>query len=253
MTLVASGLGESAAATRAGYRVFGSKPGAYGAGLQALMDEKGWDSDADLARAYLAWGGYAYGSGAEGAAEHGLFETRLQTVQAVIQNQDNREHDLLDSDDYYQFEGGVAAAVRHYSGSQPEVYHMDHAQPDEPRVRTLEEEIARVVRARVVNPKWIAGVMRHGYKGAFEIAATVDYIVSFQATARCVKDHHFDAVFDAYLGDEKVLDFLLNYNPQALQDMIGRLLEAQERGLWRPRRNDTRNLLNNLRECAQGS
>ena len=253
VTLVASGLEESAAATRAGYRVFGSKPGAYGAGLQALMDEKGWESDADLARAYLAWGGYAYGSGAEGAAEHGLFETRLKTVQAVIQNQDNREHDLLDSDDYYQFEGGVTAAVRHYSGSQPEVYHMDHAQPDEPRVRTLEEEIARVVRARVVNPKWIAGVMRHGYKGAFEIAATVDYIVSFQATARCVKDHHFDAVFDAYLGDDKVLDFLLNYNPQALQDMIGRLLEAQERGLWRPRRNDTQNLLNNLRECAQGS
>ena len=248
--LVASGMEETAAATRAGFRVFGSKPGAYGAGLQALMDEKGWETDADLARAYVAWGGYAYGVGAEGAAEHGLFETRLKTVEAVIHNQDNREHDLLDSDDYYQFEGGVTAAVRHLSGAQPKVYHMDHARPETPRARTLDEEIARVVRARVVNPKWIEGVMRHGYKGAFEMAATVDYMVSFQATARCVKDHHFDAVFEAYLDDVVVRDFLEQHNPQALQEMIDRLIEAQERGLWRPRRNDTRALLDGLRARA---
>ena len=248
--LVASGMEETVAATRAGFRVFGSKPGAYGAGLQALMDEKGWETDADLARAYVAWGGYAYGAGAEGAAEHGLFETRLKTVEAVIHNQDNREHDLLDSDDYYQFEGGVTAAVRHLSGAQPKVYHMDHARPETPRARTLDEEIARVVRARVVNPKWIEGVMRHGYKGAFEMAATVDYMVSFQATARCVKDHHFDAVFEAYLDDEAVRDFLKQHNPQALQEMIDRLIEAQERGLWRPRRNDTRALLDGLRARA---
>jgi len=244
--LMAGGMDEAAAATRAGFRVFGSKPGAYGAGLQALMDEKGWDTDADLARAYVAWGGYAYGSGAEGAAEHGLFETRLKSVEAVIHNQDNREHDLLDSDDYYQFEGGMTAAVRHLTGAQPATYHMDHARPETPRARTLDEEIARVVRARVVNPKWIDGVMRHGYKGAFEMAATVDYMVSFQATARCVKDHHFDAVFDAYLDDETVRQFLEDHNPQALKEMTERLIEAQERGLWRPRRNDTRALLENL-------
>src|SRR5690606_31426819 len=151
--LAAEGCDDATATRRAGFRVFGSKPGAYGAGLQALIDEKGWDSAADLARAYLAWGGYAYGSGAAGAAEPALFAHRLAGVEAVIHNQDNREHDLLDSDDYYQFEGGMTAAVEHLSGTRPVVYHNDHSRPERPVVRTLEEEIGRVVRARVVNPK----------------------------------------------------------------------------------------------------
>lgn len=244
--LVCSGLDESEANRRAGFRVFGSMPGAYGAGLQALMDEKGWDTDADLARAYVAWGGYAYGSGAEGEARHGLFETRLKSVQAVVQNQDNREHDLLDSDDYYQFEGGMTAAVRVLSGTQPTTWHMDHSRVESPKARTLEDEIGRVVRARVVNPKWIKGVMRHGYKGAFEMAATVDYMVSFAATAHCVTDHHFDAVFKAYLDDEDVLAFLKDNNPQALKDMASRLLEAQDRHLWTSRLNSTRVVLESL-------
>jgi cobaltochelatase CobN len=235
--LMAQGMAPADARRRAGYRVFGSKPGAYGAGLQALIDERGWQTDGDLARAYVAWGGYAYGAGAEGAAEHGLFERRLGAIEAVVHNQDNREHDLLDSDDYYQFEGGMAVAVSHASGTAPAVYHNDHSRPESPKIRTLDEEIARVVRARVVNPKWIAGVMRHGYKGAFEMAATVDYMFAFAATAKAVKDHHFDAVYDAYIGDPKVHDFLAAVNPAALRDMARRLLEAQERGLWRPRLN----------------
>ena len=237
--LRAKGLSESEATARAGHRVFGAKPGAYGAGLQALIDEKGWESDADLARAYLAWGGYAYGAAAKGEARHGLFEARLRGVEGVVQNQDNREHDLLDSDDYYQFEGGMAAAVRHLSGEAPTVYHNDHSRPESPRIRTLEEEIARVVRARVVNPKWIAGVMRHGYKGAFEMAATVDYLFAFAATAHAVADHHFDAVYEAYLEDDAVRDFLLDANREAAREMAERLLEAQARGLWQPRANDT--------------
>ena len=244
--LVASGLTDGDAKQRAGYRVFGSKPGAYGAGLQALIDEKGWETDADLAKAYVAWGGYAYGAGIEGKAEHSLFENRLKRVEAVIHNQDNREHDLLDSDDYYQFEGGITAAVRHLSGDQPRVYHNDHSRPETPRIRTLEDEIGRIVRARVVNPKWIAGVMRHGYKGAFEMAATVDYLFAFAATAKCVQDHHFDAVFDAYLNDEAVRAFLEEYNPAALKEMVDRLKEAEDRGLWKSRRNDTRPLLDAL-------
>lgn len=227
-----SHLGERAAA-----RVFGSKPGAYGAGLQALIDEKGWTTQADLAEAYLAWGGWVYGAGSEGEAGHELFRERLGSVEAVVQNQDNREHDLLDSDDYYQFEGGMTAAVKHVSGHDPAIYHADHSRPDSPRIRTLEEEIARVVRARVVNPKWIEGVMRHGYKGAFEMAATVDYLFAFAATTPAVKHHHFDLVADAYLGDERVAEFLRANNPAALAEMKARLREAIERGLWRPRRN----------------
>jgi cobaltochelatase CobN len=231
------------AARRAGHRVFGAKPGAYGAGLQALIDERGWRDDKDLAEAYLAWGGYAYGAGAEGAAEHGLFRERLAGIEAVVQNQDNREHDLLDSDDYYQFEGGLAVAIRHVAGASPVVYHNDHSRPETPRIRTLEEEIGRVVHARVVNPKWLAGVMRHGYKGGFEMTATVDYLFAFAATARAVKDHHFDAVFEAYVEDPTVRRFLEEHNPHALGDIEARLAEAIERGLWKPRRNSVHALL----------
>ncbi len=245
--LTGGGMDTDTAAIHAGYRVFGSMPGAYGAGLQALIDEKGWQTEDDLARAYIAWGGYAYGEGAAGAAAHGLFETRLKSVEAVVQNQDNREHDLLDSDDYYQFEGGMTAAVRSLSGQQPAVYHNDHSRPETPRIRTLEDEVARIVRARVVNPKWIDGVKRHGYKGAFEMAATVDYLFAFAATAKCVRDHHFDAVYEAYLGDQDVRDFIAEHNPAALREMVDRLLEAQRRGLWKPRLNSTHAALENLR------
>ena len=235
--LVAAGVDEATAERRAGFRVFGSKPGAYGAGLQALIDERGWETEADLARAYIAWGGYAYGSGAEGAAEHGLFEARLSGVQAVLHNQDNREHDLLDSDDYYQFEGGLTATVKHLSGERPVVYHNDHSRPETPRIRTLKEEIARVVRARAVNPKWIEAMQRHGYKGAFEMAATLDYLFAFAATTGMVENHHFDAVHAAFMEDESVLEFLERKNPDALREMAERFLEAEQRGLWRPRSN----------------
>jgi cobaltochelatase CobN len=232
-----AGIAPELAARRAGHRVFGAKPGAYGAGLQALIDEGGWQGDGDLAEAYLAWGGFAYGAGAEGAAEGELFRARLAAAEAVVHNQDNREHDILDSDDYYQFEGGLAVAIRHLSGRQPTIWHGDHSRPEAPRIRTLEDEIGRVVRARAVNPKWLAGVMRHGYKGACEIAATVDYLFAFAATARAVKDHHFDLVYDAYIGDDAVRGFVAAHNPDALAEMSRRLAEAIERGLWRPRLN----------------
>ena len=247
--LVAAGVDEATAVRRAGFRVFGSRPGAYGAGLQALIDERGWETEADLARAYIAWGGYAYGAGAQGTAEHGLFEARLAGVQAVLHNQDNREHDLLDSDDYYQFEGGLTATVKHLSGERPVVYHNDHSRPETPRIRTLKEEIARVVRARVVNPKWISAMQRHGYKGGFEMAATLDYLFAFAATTGMVENHHFDAVHAAFMEDESVLQFLEQKNPDALREMAERFLEAEERGLWRPRSNSA---LSTLRAMAEG-
>ncbi len=229
-------------------RVFGSKPGAYGAGLQALIDEGGWQSADDLADAYVAWGGYAYRAGATGEAAHRLFEKRLARVEAVLHNQDNREHDLLDSDDYYQFEGGLAAAVKKHSGAAPAVYHNDHSRPESPKIRTLKEEIARIVRARAANPKWIAGAMRHGYKGAFEMAATVDYLFAFAASTDAVEDRHFDALFDAYLRDEAVRDFVAESNAPALREMAARFAEARERGLWRPGANDVPALLASLLE-----
>ena len=236
----AEGVAADVARLRAGRRVYGSKPGAYGAGLQALIDERAWSSRADLADAYLAWGGYAYGAGEDGAADRAGFERRLGSVDAVLQNQDNREHDILDSDDYYQFEGGVAAAAEALSGRAPKIYHGDNARPERPIVRTLEEEIGRVVRSRVINPKWVAGVKRHGYKGAFEIAATVDYLFAFAATTDAVADRHFDLVYDAILGDADTRSFIADSNAPALQEIEARFREAIDRGLWRPKRNSTR-------------
>ncbi|GLV22776.1 cobaltochelatase subunit CobN [Sphingobium sp. TomMM35A] len=246
--LMAEGAAEKAALRRAGTRVFGSKPGAYGAGLQAMIDERLWHDRSDLANIYLDWGSHAYGGGVEGDAERDLFARRLGEADALIQNQDNREHDLLDSDDYYQFEGGIAAAVEHLSGRQPLSYHNDHSRPERPVIRTLEDEIGRVVRARVTNPKWIAGMMRHGYKGAFEIAASVDYLFAFAATTHGVKDHHFDAVHAAFIEDEAVRAFMAEANPAALREAAARLHEALDRGLWRPRSNSAAMILAQLKE-----
>jgi cobaltochelatase CobN len=240
------GLPSAEAARRAGYRVFGSKPGAYGAGLQALIDERVWDDEADLAEAYLDWGGYAYAAGAEGCTDRAMLETRLAAADAVLHNQDNREHDLLDSDDYYQFEGGLALSVRRLSGRIPAVWHNDHSQPERPRIRSLREELGRVVRGRAANPRWINGVMRHGYKGASEIAATVDYLFAFAATSRAVDDTHFDALYEAYIAADDVREFMAQHNPAALAETGRCFIEAIDRGLWRPRRNSVRESLTQL-------
>jgi cobaltochelatase CobN len=217
---------------RAGWRVFGSKPGSYGAGLQGLIDERCWDERADLADAYLNWGGYAYGREDVGTPAREVFQTRLTGLQAVLQNQDNREHDILDSDDYYQFQGGMTAAAEELQGRSLPVYHADHALPETPKIRTLKEEIDRVVRSRVVNPKWLNGVRRHGYKGAFEMAATVDYLFAYDATARVVSDYQYELVCDAYLLDPENQAFLQKHNPDAMREMGERLIEAMQRGLW---------------------
>jgi cobaltochelatase CobN len=238
--LEAKGIAPDEASRRAGYRIFGSKPGAYGAGLQTLIDERIWQDERDLADAYLGWGQWAYAAGGEGRAERDLFETRLAATEAVLHNQDNREHDILDSDDYYQFEGGLALVVRRLSGRMPAVWHNDHSRPESPRIRSLREELGRVVRGRAANPRWISGVMRHGYKGAAEIAATVDYLFAFAATSRAVDDAHFDALYDAYLADDGVRGFMAENNPAALAETSRRFLEAIDRGLWRPRRNSAR-------------
>jgi cobaltochelatase CobN len=230
---IARGVDAQEARKRAGWRVFSSRPGAYGAGLQEMIDTRQWQTDADLANAYLAHGGYAYTQKTAGEDARHAFGTRLATLDVVLQNQDNREHDVLDSNDYYQFQGGMAAAVRHLSGSQPQLYHADHSNPNAPRVRTLTEEIARVIRSRVVNPKWLDGVKRHGYKGAAEIAATVDYLYGYDATARVIADHQYALVADAYLNDADTRAFLQAHNPHALHGICERLIEAMQRGLWR--------------------
>jgi cobaltochelatase CobN len=235
--LMRDGASEAEAAMQAGHRVFGSKPGAYGAGLQALVDSGRWSTKADLGEAFLNWGQYAYGAHAAGVPERTRFAARLGDIEAVVHNQDNREHDLLDSDDYYQFEGGLVATAETLTGRRPVAYHNDHSRPERPVPRTLEEEISRVMRSRVVNPKWIDGVKRHGYKGAFEIIATVDYMFAFAATTGAVKTHHFDLAFEAFIEDAATREFIRSNNRFGYDELIAKFNEARERGYWRPRSN----------------
>jgi cobaltochelatase CobN len=248
------GLSLEVAAERSQYRVFGSKPGAYGAGLQGLMASQNWENDQDLAQAYTNWSAYAYSSSQEtGSNNVEAFEQRLKQMQIVLHNQDNREHDLLDSDDYYQFQGGLTAAVRSLQGKNPETYFGDNSNTSQPKVRQLSSEIARVYRSRVVNPKWIAGVMRHGYKGAFEMAATVDFLFAYDATAQCVEDYMYQGVVEAYLEDAAVCEFIQDKNPWALRDIAERLLEANQRGLWQDVSIQTLENLRNLVHQAEAT
>ncbi|MBA3509815.1 MAG: cobaltochelatase subunit CobN [Thermoleophilaceae bacterium] len=218
-------------------RIFGSKPGAYGSGILALLESRDWRSDEDLAAVYQAWSGYAYGRSGPGLGIRGVpafdaMARRFAGIEVAVKNQDNREHDIFDSDDYLQDHGGMVATIRSLTGAQPKAWFGDSADPSRPRVRSLAEEAARVVRTRVVNPKWIAAMCRHGYKGAFELAATVDYLYGYDATARVVEDWMYERVTDAYVADPQVHKLFEQSNPWALRSIAERLLEANERGLW---------------------
>ena len=217
---------------RATTRIFGSKPGAYGAGLLPLIDAGNWRGDADLAEVYAVWGGYAYGRGLDGREARADMETSFRRISVAAKNADTREHDIADSDDYFQFHGGMVAMVRHLTGESPAAYVGDSAVPGRVRTRTLAEEARRVFRSRVVNPRWLAAMSRHGYKGAFELAATVDYLFGYDATAGVVDDWMYRQLAESYVFSEQVSGFMRESNPWALRDIAGRLLEAANRGLW---------------------
>jgi cobaltochelatase CobN len=217
---------------RATTRIFGSKPGAYGAGLLPLIDARNWRDDADLAEVYTVWGGYAYGRGLDGTAARPDMEGAFRRIAVAAKNIDTREHDIADSDDYFQYHGGMIAMVRSLTGRNPAAYIGDSAVPDAPKTRTLAEETRRVFRSRVVNPRWIAAMRRHGYKGAFELAATVDYLFGYDATAGVVPDWMYEQLAASYVFDEETRSFMQRANPWALRGIAERLLEAASRGLW---------------------
>jgi cobaltochelatase CobN len=229
---VAGDLAEHGDARRATLRVFGSKPGAYGAGLLPLIDSRNWRGDADLAEVYAVWGGYAYGRDLDGRPARGDMETAYRRIAVAAKNTDTREHDIADSDDYFQYHGGMIATVRALTGRAPAAYIGDSTNPSAVRTRTLGEETARVFRARVVNPRWIAAMRRHGYKGAFELAATVDYLFGYDATAGVVADWMYEKLTEAYVLDPENRKFLEESNPWALHGIAERLLEAAEREMW---------------------
>ncbi len=224
-----------------GGRIYGSAPGAYGAGLQGLIDSGHWEERRDLGEAFLNWSSWRYdgdpGDGASGGAiaataDRGGLERRLAQVQVVLHNQDNREHDLLDSDDYYQFQGGLSAAAERLQGQAPALWFGDHSRSQRPRLHRLEREFDKVLRSRLLNPRWIGAMQEHGYKGGFEMAASLDYLFAYDASTGRVPDWGYGAISAAWLEDGTVREFLSRSNPWALRDMAERLLEAHHRGLW---------------------
>ncbi|HWM70018.1 MAG TPA: cobaltochelatase subunit CobN [Steroidobacteraceae bacterium] len=239
--LVAEGHASDVAARRASYRVFSSKPGAYGTGVMDLIENRSWRDTRDLAEVVLAWGGWAYGSNgvkhpsvvADGAGVEAAdaFRRRVATVELALHNRDNREQDLFDSSDQFEYHGGLVAAAASLSGTQPYAYVGDSSDPARPDVRTLKGEALRVFRSRVVNPKWLAGIQRHGYRGGVEMATTVDSLFGFAATAGIVTDWMFEAAAEKFaMGAGR--EFLERANPWALNAIAERLLEAEQRQLW---------------------
>lgn len=224
-----------------GGRIYGSAPGAYGAGLQGLIDSGHWEERGDLGEAFLNWSAWRYdgdpGDGSSGGAiaataDRSGLERRLAQVQVVLHNQDNREHDLLDSDDYYQFQGGLSAAAERLQGQAPALWFGDHSRSQRPRLHRLEREFDKVLRSRLLNPRWIEAMQEHGYKGGFEMAASLDYLFAYDASTGRVPDWGYGAISAAWLEDGTVREFLSRSNPWALRDMAERLLEAHHRGLW---------------------
>ncbi|HEY4331233.1 MAG TPA: cobaltochelatase subunit CobN, partial [Ilumatobacteraceae bacterium] len=213
-------------------RVFGPAPGSYGVGILALIESRNWRSDDDLAAVYIAWSGFTYGRSGYGVANEDAMRRRFAAIEVAVKNQDNREHDIFDSDDYLQDHGGMIATIRSLTGRDPKAWFGDSANPAIPQIRSLAEEAARVVRTRVINPRWIEAMQRHGYKGAFEMAATVDYLFGYDATAQVVDDWMYERVTDAYVADPGVRKFFEQSNPWALKAIAERLLEANERGMW---------------------
>ncbi len=260
---LAAELGAAGAWRRATTRVFGSKPGTYGAGLLQLLDGhdyasgddtggrgtggiasaagagSGWRDDADLAAVYEAWGGYAYGRGLDGASARESMRDCFARIEAAVKNVDSQEHDILDSDDYFQYHGGMVATVRALTGREPVAYLGDSSDPSRVVSRTLAEETRRVFRARVANPRWIASMIRHGYKGAADLSATVDYLFGYDATAGVAEDWMYEQIAERYLLDADVAAFMSRSNPWAARAIAERLLEAADRGLWSAPEDDT--------------
>ncbi len=213
-------------------RIFGSAPGAYGAGLQEIINTSSWEKQSELAQAFIEWSKWRYEGSNEIVMDKNGLENSLAKVKVVLHSQDNREHDILDSDDYYQFQGGLISAIKEISGKSPQAYFADNSRYNRPQIHKLSKEIDKVVRSRLLNPKWLNGIKRHGYKGAFEMSASLDYLFSFDATTNLVPNWCYQSITSSWIIDKNTYNFIIDNNRWALRDIAERLLEASNRGLW---------------------
>jgi cobaltochelatase CobN len=228
-----SGRDEATAREEALLRIFSDPPGAYGAGINHLVDNKNWNDAGDLAVVYLTWGGYAYGRKVYAREAKEVFAQRLAGLNCTVKNEDSREVDIFDDDCFYAYHGGMIAAARAF-GADPLSFAGDSSDPRRVRVRTVAEEARHLFRARVLNPKYIAGMKRHGFKGAGDLSRMVDYIFGWDATAQVIEGWMYRALAERYLFDPEMRQWFAKVNPWALGNIAARLLEAVARGLWDP-------------------
>lgn len=218
-------------------RVFGPKPGLYGMNMEAAMLDYSSEGRAAAGEAWLKASEWAIDAKGEATQNRAALEQRLQTTDSFAHIQDLTESDVLLASDYASHEGGFAAAMAHLGASKPSMYHVDTTKLGSPKARTMAEEIARVVRARAANPDWASGMMRHAFRGAAEIAATLDNLAAFAHLTRDVPAHLFDLYYDATLGRADLVEFMNRENPQALEEMRARFAALRDAGLWTTRRN----------------
>ncbi len=229
---VAQGVDHETAREEAQYRVFGDKPSAYGCGVSELVSSKNWKTQKDLSDIYVAWGSYAYSRKVYGCLAPDRFKLRLSQINATVKNQDSREYDILDCDDWYDAHGGMIVSVKTLSGKVPRSYCGDSSDPERVKIRSTAEETCHVFRTRLLNPKWITSMMRHGYAGAADLSKTIDDVLGWDATVEVVEDWMYEDIAKKYVLDKKMQKWLKEVNPYALQNMVERLLEIIERKLW---------------------
>ena len=230
--LTKKGVDPEEAKTQAQCRVFSDRPGAYGCGVSELIDSKNWRSQKDLAEVYVTWGCYAYSRKKYGFRSPELFKKRLSKVELTVKNVDTCEYDLLSGDDWYDAHGGMDLTIKTLRGESPRSYYGDSSDPKRVKIRSTEEEIKHVFRARLLNPKWIESMKRHGYKGAGDLSRTIDFVFGWDATEEAIEDWMYDELAEKYALNPEMQEWLKKVNPYALQNMLERLLEAIERGLW---------------------
>ncbi len=214
-------------------RIFGCPPGTYGAGVGVLICSKQWDTREDLGRAYVNWSSYAYGSDFHGTKVENIFTQRMKKSEVTVKNESSIEIDMLESDDYFVYHGGLVAAVKYASGKDPKSYSGDASNPERVKIKNLKEETARIIRARILNPKWFEGLKRHGYKGAQEVSGAVDIFFGWDATAEVAEDWMYDRITETYIENRENREWLEEHNPHAVLNISERLLEANQRNMWR--------------------
>ena len=228
------GLTAAEAVSQASYRIFGCPPGGYGAGVAHLIEEKNWETIADLADVYVRWGAHAYGKNNNGDFVPQLFRRRLSNIDITIKNMDNHEVHLLNSDDFNAYCGGMNVAVRSIRGKMPKCYIGDSADKAHTETKSLDEEFRRIFRGESMNPKYLEGMKKHGYKGASDLAALVAHAYGWDVTSSVMEDWMYEGFAGKLVLDEDMRQWMQEVNPWALQRITEKLLEAEQRQLWSP-------------------